>query len=87
MYYKNPEHKYFYIQDSKELYCLLTGLPYSKIATIFYGRNIEKFVYRVRKLMKQLHVVNRRQLAYMAVKEHLVDLKRVKEYQNVANAY
>ena len=82
MYYKDFDDEYYEIQESKELYCVLTGLSYSKIGIKFYGHNTNKFIYRIRKLMKQLQVCNRRQLAYVALKRHLVTLDKVKEYQS-----
>ena len=76
------DDEYYEILNSKELYCIFSGLSYTKIGAKFYGRNTNKFIYRIRKLMKQLHVCNRRQLAYVALKQHLVTLDKVMEYKN-----
>lgn len=68
------------VVDMKELYYLLTGLSYREIAERFYSRQTYKFIYRVRKLMKELHLQNRRQLAFYAVKNNLVSLEMFKRY-------
>lgn len=71
------------IPDIKVIYYLLTGLSYREIGIRFYYHNTNKFIYRVRKLMKKFHLANRRHLAYFAVKNHLVNAERLKEYRNV----
>lgn len=68
------------VVDMKELYYLLTGLSYREIAERFYSRQTYKFIYRVRKLMKELHLQNRRQLTFYAVKNNLVSLEMFKRY-------
>ena len=68
------------VVDMKELYYLLTGLSYREIAERFYSRQTYKFIYRVRKLMKELHLQNRRQLAFYAVTNNLVSLEMFKRY-------
>lgn len=68
------------VVDMKELYYLLTGLSYREIAERFYSRQTYKFIYRVRKLMKELHLQNRRQLTFYAVKNNLVSLEVFKRY-------
>ena len=66
--------------DMKELYYLLTGMSYREITERFYSRQTYKFIYRIRKLMKELHLQNRRQLAFYAVKNNLVSLEMFKRY-------
>lgn len=68
------------IKESKELYYLLTGMSYTKIGIKFYGRNTNKFIYKIRKLMKIFNLANRRQLAYFAVKNHLVTLEKIEDF-------
>ena len=80
MYYTDMDSEFYEIQESRELYYLLTGLSYTKIGIEFYGREKYKFVYRIRKLMKQFNLTNRRQLAYFAVTNHLVTPQRVKDF-------
>ena len=70
------------IPDIKVIYYLLTGLSYREIGIRFYHHNTNKFIYRVRKLMKKFHLVNRRHLAYFAVKNHLIDVEKLKDLQN-----
>lgn len=83
MYYKDLNSIFYAIQEDKVFYYLLTGLSYPKIGILFYARNTNKFVYRVRKLMKQFNLVNRRQLAYFAVKNHLVTPEKIEVYKHV----
>ncbi len=68
------------VVDMKELYYLLTGLSYREIAKRFYSRQTYKFIYRVRKLMKELHLQNRRQLAFYVIKNNLVSLEMFRRY-------
>ena len=70
------------IPDIKVVYYLLTGLSYREIGIRFYYHNTNKFIYRVRKLMKKFHLANRRHLAYFAVKNHLIDVEKLKDSQN-----
>lgn len=70
------------IPDTKVLYCVLTGLSYREIGVKFYGFKTGKFVYQVRKLMKQFHLANRRHLTYFAVNNDLIDQKILKRYLN-----
>lgn len=79
MYY-DCDDKFFEIQEDNVFYFLLTGLSYQEIANEFYYRNIHKFVYKVRKLMKELNLQNRRQLVYFAVKNHLVSIEKIGAY-------
>ncbi len=78
----NSEDKFYEIQHSKELYCLLTGMSYTQIGNKFYGGNTNKFIYRIRKLMKTLHLANRRQQTYFAIKNNLVDVDKIEVYCN-----
>lgn len=70
------------IPDIKVIYYLLTGLSYREIGSRFYYHNTNKFIYQVRKLMKRFHIANRRHLAYFAVKNHLIDVERLKDLLN-----
>ena len=70
------------IPDIKVIYYLLTGLSYREIGIRFYYHNTNKVIYQVRKLMKRFHIANRRHLAYFAVKNHLIDIERLKDLQN-----
>ena len=81
MYY-DIDSKFYDIQESKELYCLLTGLSYTQIGIKFYLSNTNKFVYRIRKLMKRFNLCNRRQLAYFAVINHLITPEKIKDFSN-----
>ena len=80
----NKESKLIYeqIPDMKVIYCVLTGLSYREIGVKFYGFNTNKFIYQVRKLMKMLHLANRRHLAYFAVKNNLIDPQTLTRYIN-----
>lgn len=68
------------IPDIKVIYYIMTGLSYRKIGVKFYGYRTGKFVYQVRKLLKHFNLLNRRQLAYFAVKNNLVSYDKLKEY-------
>lgn len=72
-------HKLYNLQESKELYFLFTGLSYSEIAEKYYFRNKNKFVYKIRKLMKELNLQNRRQLAFFAYKNQLIQIDKIRE--------
>ncbi len=80
MYSYNNEDKFYMLKEEKIFYQLLTGLSYRKIAEKYYTFQLNKFVYRVRKLMKELNLQNRRQLAYFAIKNHFVNRERLLEY-------
>jgi len=83
MYYdKNAQKLYEQIPDMRVIYYLLTGLSYSEIGIKFYYYNTNKFVYRVRQLLKMFNLANRRQLTYFAVKNNLIDTSKLEEYQN-----
>lgn len=74
------EHKWFYLQNERIFYFLLSGLTYSEIVEKYYSRHKYKFIYQVRKLMRIFHLQNRRQLAYFAVKKGLVDTDLLRKY-------
>ena len=80
MYYTDENNKFYEVQESKELYYLLTGLSYTKIGIKFYGYNTNKFVYKIHKIMKKFNLQNRRQLAYFAIKNHLITLNKIKDF-------
>ncbi len=68
------------LYNDKLFYYLLTGKSYGKIAEKYYSYDINKLIYRIRKLKKELSLSNRRQLAYFAVENKLVDIEKVKLY-------
>lgn len=68
------------IPDVKVLYCILTGLSYREIGIRFYSYNTNKFIYKVRTLMKVLGLRNRRQLAYFALSNNLVTAEKLSRY-------
>lgn len=72
--------KYYNLYNDKLFYYLLTGKSYRKIAEKYYSHDINKLIYRIRKLKKELSLSNRRQLAYFAVENKLVDIEKVKLY-------
>lgn len=83
MYYdKKTQELYEQIPDMKVIYCLLTGLSYREIGMKFYYHDTNKFVYKVRQLLKIFNLANRRQLVYFAVKNNLIDPNKLEEYQN-----
>ena len=77
MYYHDIEHKFYSLQENKIFYLLLTGLTYRKIAEQYYSFQLNKLIYKIRKLRKELNLQNRRQLAYFAVKNHLITRERM----------
>lgn len=77
MYYHDPDHKFYNLQEDKIFYLLLTGLSYRKIAEQYYSFQLNKLIYKTRKLRKELNLQNRRQLAYFAVKNHLITKERM----------
>ena len=68
------------IPDLKIFYYLLTGLSYREIGIKFYYHNTNKFIYQVRKLMKQFNIANRRHLVYFAIKNNLIKKEKIIEY-------
>lgn len=70
------------IPDIKVIYYILTGLTYRQIGIKFYSFNTNKFIYQVRKLLKQFNLSNRSQLAYFAVKNDLINAEILEEYIN-----
>lgn len=73
------------LYNNRIFYLLLSGLTYTEIAEKYYQRNKYKFIYQVQKLFKALNIRNRRQLAYYAVENNLVDLNRVEAYNGFTN--
>lgn len=80
MYYNELDSKFYNLQESRELYYLLTGLSYRKIGIKYYGMNANKFIYKMRKLRKEFHLANRRHLAYFIVKNHLIDVNKLRDF-------
>lgn len=76
----DTDHKFYELQERRELYFLLTGLSYREIAQEFYNLNKNKFVYKICKIMKELQLQNRRQLAYFTVKNRLVQIDKIQRY-------
>lgn len=85
MCYHDIDSCFYELQEARELYYLLLGLSYEKIGILFYYRNKHKFIYKVRKLMKRFNLQNRRQLAYFAVKNHLITPEKLEEYSKCLN--
>ena len=77
---KKTQNLYEQIPDMKVIYCLLTGLSYREIGIKFYYHNTYKFVYKVRQLLNMFNLANRRQLAYFAVKNNLINAEILKEF-------
>ena len=82
--YLNKQAQIIYdeIPDMKVIYCLLTGLSYRQIGVKFYHYNTGKFIYKVRKLLKQFKLANRRHLSYFVVKNELIDSNILERYIN-----
>ncbi len=78
MYNTNLKSSYSYLKENQELYYLLSGLSYREIGIKFYRMNKNKYIYRIRKLMKELNMTNRRQLAFYAVKNQLISMEKIK---------
>ena len=72
--------KYYEIENDRIFYYLLTGMNFRQIAQKFYACNINKLIYRYKKLKNQLCLRNRKQLAYFAIVNDLVDISRLKYY-------
>ncbi len=69
--------KYYNLVGERVFYYLLTGKTYKEIAQEYYYCDLNKFIYQVRRLREQLFLKNRRQLAYFAVVNELVNLDRI----------
>lgn len=83
MYYnKKTQELYEQIPDIRVIYYLLTGLSYREIGIKFYYHNTNKFVYKVRKLLKMFNLANRRHLVYFAVKNNLINPEKLRVYIN-----
>ena len=68
---------YYDINNDRVFYFLISGKTYREIAKEYYCYDLNKFIYAVRKLRERLGLRNRRQLAYFAVVNKLVDLERI----------
>lgn len=68
------DDRFLELKNDKIFYYLLTGLTYTEIAQKYYHWQKYKFVYEVRKLLKEFKLQNRQQLAFFAVSKGLVDL-------------
>lgn len=65
--------KYYDLPHAEILVHLLTGKTYAEIAQEYYLFDLNKVLYKVRKLREKLCLRNRRQLAYFALVNGLVD--------------
>lgn len=65
--------KYYDLPNSEMLSYLVIGKSYRQIAQEYYLFDLNKVLYKVRKLRKKLCLKNRRQLAYFALVNGLVD--------------
>ena len=70
--------KYYNLPHSEMLSYLLSGKTYAQIAQEYYFFNLNKVLYKVRKLRETLCLRNRRQLAYFALVNGLVDVDRIR---------
>lgn len=68
------------LKNDRVFYILLSGLSYTEIAQKYYYSQYYKFIYKVRKLFKEFNLHNRRQLAFFAVSNGLVEPERIGEY-------
>ena len=68
------------LKNDRVFYILLSGLSYTEISERYYHFQYYKFVYKVRKLFKEFNLHNRRQLAFFAVSNGLVEPERIGEY-------
>ncbi len=68
------DSKYYNLVGEMVFYYLLSGKTYREIAQEYYCHNINKFIYKVRKLREQLFLKNRRQLVYFAIVNGLIDI-------------
>lgn len=69
--------RYYDLPNSDILIHLLTGKTYKQIAQDYYFFNLNKVLYKVRKLRETLALRNRRQLAYFALVNGLVDVEKI----------
>ena len=74
------DSKYYNLYNERIFYYLLSGKTYREISRQYFSFNINKVIYKVRKLKKQLNLCSRGQLAYFAVINKLVDIEKVKFY-------
>lgn len=69
--------KYYNLPDSEMLSYLLSGKTYTQIAQEYYLFDLNKVLYKVRKLREKLCLRNRRQLAYFALVNGLVNVDAI----------
>jgi len=69
--------KYYDLPNTEICFYLLTGKTYRQIAQDYYLFDLNKVIYKVRKLREMLDLRNRRQLAYFAVVNGLVDMNAI----------
>lgn len=69
--------KYYNLPHSEMLSYLLSGKTYRQIAKEHYLFDLNKVLYKVRKLRETLCLRNRRQLAYFALVNGLVDVDAI----------
>ncbi len=65
--------KYYDLADTDMLFYLFSGKTYAQIAQEYYLFDLNKVLYKVRKLREKLCLRNRRQLVYFALVNGLVD--------------
>lgn len=70
----------YQLKNDRVFYILLMGLSYTEIAERYYHFQYYKFVYQVRKLLKEFGLHNRRQLAFFAVANGLVEQERIGKF-------
>lgn len=71
------------IQDIRIVYCIVAGLTFREISIKFYSHNLNKVIYRIRQLYKIFNLVNRRHLAYFAVKNNIINFEQLEKYKHV----
>lgn len=78
---KNEVGKFYY-EDAgrREFYYLTTGLTCEEIGRNFYLYHVNKFLYTVRKLRKELMIRTKDKLVTFAIYNGLIKPERIKEY-------
>lgn len=82
---RDATSKYFYLQNNRVFYFLLSGLTYTEIANIYYFRQKYKFVYEVRKLARELQLTSRGQLVNFALVHKLINPEKLATYTKRAS--
>jgi DNA-binding CsgD family transcriptional regulator len=59
--------KMFYLKGNKIFHLLQSDMTYTEIANKYYSRNKNKFIYNIRKILKELGLKNREQLINFAI--------------------